>query len=54
MRKHEWELRGHRNVLGLQQIAKHLGEEHPITKMLGSLAWGRHDWEIGVNSTPAK
>lgn len=30
------------------KIANKLGKEHPITKMMGSLAWGRHNAEQGV------
>ncbi len=30
-----------------KQIAEVLGKEHPITKMMGSLAWGRYDAEWG-------
>lgn len=31
-----------------QDIAKNLGKEHPITKMMGSRAWGRHRFEQGA------
>jgi hypothetical protein len=34
-----------------QQIAKALGKDHPITKMMGSRAWGRHNFEQGVEGT---
>jgi hypothetical protein len=34
-------------VVAFKEIAKRLGKEHPITRMMGSLAWGRHDWEQG-------
>jgi hypothetical protein len=30
-----------------QAIAEALGKEHTITKMMGNLAWGRHDAEWG-------
>lgn len=28
-------------------IAAELGKDHPVTNMMGSLAWGRHDAEWG-------
>jgi hypothetical protein len=31
------------------QIGKKLGKNHPITKMMGSLAWRRHNAEQGVD-----
>jgi hypothetical protein len=31
----------------LMDVAKTLGENHPITEMMGSIAWGRHDYEEG-------
>jgi len=30
-----------------QKIADELGKEHPVTKMMGTLAWGRHAGEHG-------
>jgi hypothetical protein len=33
-----------------QAIAEALGKEHTITKMMGSLAWGRHGAEWGPGS----
>lgn len=29
------------------KIAEALGKNHPITKMMGTLAWGRHNFEQG-------
>lgn len=34
-------------VRALADIAKKLGKDHPVTQMLGSMAWGRSDWEEG-------
>lgn len=34
-----------RRLRAFPKIAKELGEEHAITKMMGSLAWGRHPWD---------
>ena len=45
---------GTRRESALMEIAKTLGEKHPITKMLDTLAWGRHEWEMGLSSTVAK
>ena len=36
-----------RRLDAFQQIAKRLGKDHPITKMMGSRAWGRHKDETG-------
>ena len=47
MKKENWILEGQCRIYALQAIAKKLGKEHPVTKMLGSLAWGRHEWEYG-------
>lgn len=38
-------------VRAFQQIARTLGKDHPITKMMGSLAWGRSHAERGPDST---
>lgn len=37
-----------------EKIATALGKDHPITKMMGSRAWGRHDKEQGPESTLRK
>lgn len=34
-----------------QKIAKELGKDHQITKMMGTLAWGRHEAEQGPQPT---
>lgn len=33
-----------------QEIARRLGKEHAITKMMGTLAWGRYKGESGTNT----
>ena len=33
------------------KIAEKLGKDHPITKMMGSRAWGRHPYEQGMKHT---
>lgn len=45
--KLEWERTLRKRVHAFQAIATELGKEHAITKMMGQLAWGRHDWEYG-------
>ena len=44
---------GTRRESALMEIARTLGEKHLITKMLGQLAWGRHNWETGPSPTLA-
>ena len=51
MNKAEWIAKGNNRERALQQIATHLGKGHTVTKMLGPLAWGRHNWETGPNRT---
>lgn len=34
-------------VSAFKAIAEALGKDHPLTKMMGPLAWGRHDAEWG-------
>lgn len=38
-----------RRKVAFKAIAAKLGKEHAITKMMGSLAWGRHDFEEGAD-----
>jgi hypothetical protein len=33
-----------------QEVAKALGKGHPITELMGSLAWGRHWHERGAHN----
>ena len=47
MTKRDYILRGSIYEDRFRQIADVLGKEHTITKMLGPLAWGRHNWELG-------
>ena len=47
--REEWASLALRRERALWQICQELGEKHPITKMLGTLAWRRHQWET---STP--
>lgn len=35
-------------------IAEKLGKKHPITKMMGEVAWGRNDFETGPELTLRK
>ena len=51
MTKAEWQTLAWERRKWLQDIAKALGKEHPVTKMMGSLAWGRHNWESGPTPT---
>jgi hypothetical protein len=37
-----------------QSVAKKLGEKHPMTQLMGSLAWGRHHFERGPSSQGLK
>jgi hypothetical protein len=34
-------------VRAFREIARALGPDHPITKNMGTLAWGRHKHELG-------
>ena len=47
MTKDRWVSLGSQREIAFREIAETLGKEHTVTKMLGSLAWGRHDWEMG-------
>lgn len=51
MKKAEWLALSSRRIRKFQEIARELGTEHPITHMMGSLAWGRHQWEQGPSET---
>ena len=51
MNKEQWIELGNKRQQALQCIAEQLGKEHTVTKMLGSLARGRHNWETGPNRT---
>ena len=45
MQKAEWIRLATRRRNAIQEIAEALGKYHAITTMMGSMAWGRHDWE---------
>lgn len=47
MKKEVWQTLANKRLRSFMQIAKALGDAHPITKMMDTLAWGRHDWESG-------
>ena len=51
--KDHWIRLGNKREQAFKEIAKALGEKHPITQMIGTLAWGRHEWELGVKATLA-
>lgn len=48
-----WLRLGNKREHAFKEIAKDLGKKHPITQMMGTLAWGRHEWELGVKATLA-
>lgn len=48
--KDEWLRRGQQREAAFRSIAAALGKEHPVTRMLGPLAYGRHHWELGGNT----
>ena len=47
--KKEWMNIGYRREGRFRRIAEALGDKHPITKMMGTLVWGRHSWEPGLS-----
>ena len=38
-----------RRLTAFKKIADSLGKDHPITKMMGGRAWGRHRYERGTD-----
>jgi hypothetical protein len=46
-KKDDYNFMAHRRRMAFEQIAKALGKDHPITKMMGSRAWGRSSFEQG-------
>ena len=40
----------HAYMVALQDVAKQLGEDHPVTKLMGGFAWGRHEKQGGPDS----
>lgn len=49
--KDEYGIYNAARIRAFPKIAKALGEKHPVTKMMGSLAWGRHNAERGPSDT---
>ena len=47
----DYERRRSRQWMAFRAIAKELGKDHEITKMMGSRAWGRHPFEGGPEQT---
>ncbi|MDP2663795.1 MAG: hypothetical protein Q8R28_24025 [Dehalococcoidia bacterium] len=45
--KDEYIARVSRRERAFRQVAMGLGKEHELTRMMHTLAWGRHDWEWG-------
>lgn len=46
-KKADYEAMVRARIIAFTRIASELGEDHQITKMMGSLAWGRHGAEYG-------
>ena len=46
-KKEDYNNASRRKLSAMMKIARDLGEDHPLTKMMGSLAWGRHKAEQG-------
>jgi hypothetical protein len=46
-KKDDYNLMAHKRVYAFVSIARALGKDHAITKMMGSLAHGRHHFEQG-------
>lgn len=51
MKKEQWLALAEERRKRFTEIAKALGPEHPVTKMMGTLAWGRNTWESGPRDT---
>ncbi|MBK6616320.1 hypothetical protein [Ottowia sp.] len=49
--KRDYNIMAGKRVAAFVAIARKLGKEHPITKMMGARAWGRHGFEQGPTST---
>ena len=47
MSKEELMMRSRRFISGFAETASKLGKHHPLVKVMGSLAWGRHGAECG-------
>ena len=51
MKKEHWLILGNAYEQVFPNIAKLVGEKHPLYAMMGQLAWGRHNWEMGPMPT---
>ncbi len=49
--KAQYEHNYYQRLYAFKKIADALGKEHAITKMMGQLAWSRHDHEPGIQPT---
>lgn len=47
MSKEELTIRSKRLISGFSETASKLGKHHPLVKVMGGLAWGRHGEECG-------
>ena len=47
LKKEDLKKRSNAYMRAFQATARMLGKEHPLTKFMGALAWGRHDAERG-------
>ena len=50
-KKQDYDLMANHRKIAFKRIAEKLGNEHPITKMMGSMAWGRNKAEQGVEQS---
>lgn len=50
----DYEHMGQRREAAFSAIARKLGKDHAITKMMGTLSYGRHHAEIGPDSNLRK
>lgn len=48
--KEEYAKAEHAYVSAFQDVAKKLGEDHQMVKLMGGLAWGRHEQQGGPDS----
>lgn len=49
--KDDYDLMSGTRKSAFRKIAIDLGPSHPIVQMMGPLAWGRHNYEQGVDRT---
>lgn len=48
--KDEYARAEHAYMSAFQNVAAKLGEDHPMVKLMGGLAWGRHEKQGGPDS----